>query len=424
MDAEVRNAVTGELTVQRVVERYPLEPGLWLTITPEATCWRVAVERDAEPVHGADALAHLLRYQRVPPVERFNLVRHMPSPEASGERPVDDDGQVVVVGERAVVSWARTIADVPYTAPVTLAQLMAVDFLGVPDTYGLLIWTTPSGHEAPVAVVTRYLPRALDGRQALITLLEKGLEREAAETPCLTARMGRISAALHVALATRSTVLADPVRAVTVAELTDWHERIRGTLDRAALIAAEGTMAGIGADFLARLPRYVADADALLEAADGPEPVVVQRAHGDLHVGRILRWAGGLTITGFGNEPDADAATLGSQPAARDVARLLHSLEGVAQQVDEHGAEGRCAQEWLPEARNRLLAAYRSELAVARRPELLDVRLIPAFEAEYAAREVIETARRQAWSRSAGAAEALRDVGSGPTPTWEQSRDR
>jgi hypothetical protein len=459
MDAELRAASMGGITVQRVVERYPLEPGVWLTLTPDADTWRVAIEIDqpsggqaaevgsdttlgstvsghaqkvggTEPVHGADALAHLLRFARVPAVERFNLVRHAPTPEASGERPVDDDGQVVVVGERVVVSWARSVRDLPYTAPVNLAQLAAVDFLGVPVTYGLLIWTTPNGHEAPVALVTKYLPRAMDGRQSLITMLERGPDVEAGEMPPLSTRMGRIAAALHVALATRSSVLAEPVRPATSGELTDWHERIRGSIDRAALIAAEGTVPDLGRSFLARLSRLEADADALLEVADGETTTLVQRVHGDLHVGRILRWAGGLMITGFGDEPERDAVGLGPQPPARDLARLMHSLDSVARQIDRQtagqpgGQPGGqpCTENWLPGARQRLITAYRTELGVARRPELLDERLLASFEAEHAAREVIEAARRQAAAESA-AAEAVRVLEAGAT-VWEQSPDR
>lgn len=398
MDAEVRTDRAGELAVQRVVQRYPLEPGLWIALTPNGECWHASVESSApagaEPVLGADALAHLLRYQQVPPVERFQLVRHVPAPEACGERPVDDDGQVVVVGERVVVSWNRVVHDVPYTAPVTLAQLAAVNFLGVPDTHGLLVWTTPSGHEAPVAVVTRYLPRALDGWQALATLLRRGPMVEPQETPSLAARMGRIAAALHVALATRSSVLAEPTRAAGPDELRAWHHRVRSALDRAALLAAEGTAGEVARGYLAALHTYEADADQLDDAADGGPQVLLQRVHGDLHVGRVLRWAGGLTITGFGDEPDADALTLGPQPPVRDLARLLHSLSAVARAVDAETGDDRCTAEWLPDARRRMLGAYRTELGVAGRPELLDERLLVAFEAEHAAAEVIAAARR------------------------------
>jgi predicted trehalose synthase len=400
MDAEVRTAGAKELTVQRVVQRYPLEPGLWVTLTPEHDGWRCAVEKTTpsgdDPVYGADALAHLLRYQQVPPVGRFDLVRHVPAPEASGERPVDEDGQVIVVGERVVVAWNRLVRDIPHTAPVTLAQLAAVNFLGVPDTHGLLTWTTPSGHAAPVAVVTKYLPRTVDGHQALLTLLRRGVEAEATETPSLTGRMGRIAAALHVALATRSTVLADPAQQAETGDLLAWHRRVRATIDRAALVAAEGTTPGVSRRYLASLSRHEADADLLARAAESGPPVTLQRVHGDLHVGRILRWAGGLTVTGFGDEPAHDATALGPQPAARDLARLLQSLASVARQIDAEEGDGRCTAEWLPDARRRVLSAYRTEVTVANRPELFDERLVTAFEAEHAAREVIEEARAAA----------------------------
>jgi len=425
MDAELRAISAGDLAVQHIVQRYPLEPGLWLTLTPERDFWRCAVESagsvgpvgSKEPIYGADALTHLLRYQHVPPVERFQLVRHMPSPEASGERPVDDDGLVVVVGERVVVSRARILRDVPYTAPVTLAQLAAVDFLGVPDTHGLLVWTTPNGHEAPVAVVTRYLPRSVDGRNALIRLLQRGPQTEPGETPTLAARMGRIAAALHVALATRTSVLAEPVRAASPAELTDWHERVRSTIDRAALVAAEGTVPGSGQHLLGRLAQLEADADGLAALADAQGEVALQRVHGDLHCARILRWAGGLAITGFGDEPEGDPAFLGPQPATRDLARLLQSLDQAAEQVDEQTGTTACTTDWLPGARLRLVGAYRTELSVAGRPELFDERLLAAFEAEHAARHVIEAAHRHA------AAQSVHTLEPGDLPVWEQKRD-
>jgi maltokinase len=45
--------------------------------------------------------------------------------------------------------------------------------------------------------------------------------------------------------------------------------------------------------------------------------------------------------------------------------------------------------EWSARAREELLAAYRSELVVADRPELLDERLLTAFQAEQVCRELL-----------------------------------
>jgi predicted trehalose synthase len=261
------------------------------------------------------------------------------------------------------------------------------------------------------------LPRSVDGRHALASLLARGTEAEPAETPSLTARMGRITAALHVALSTPSSVLPEPTTAATTTELARWHERIRSAIDRAALIAAEGTVPGAGQQFLSRLGRLESDADGLAAAVDSAQDVALQRVHGDLHTGRILRWAGGLAVTGFGDEPEGDPAFLAPQPPARDLARLLQSLEQVARDVDEQNEDERCASDWLPGARRRVIAAYRTELRVARRDELFDERLLAAFEAEHAARQVIETAQRQAAARSL---QGLDAVGQ---PIWEKRPD-
>ena len=85
-------------------------------------------------------------------------------------------------------------------------------------------------------------------------------------------------------------------------------------IDRAALIAAGETAPDIAHGYLASLPRFQSDADALAHAADCGHEVIVQRVHGNLNLDKILRWAGGLMITDFVNEPDPGPLTLGLQP--------------------------------------------------------------------------------------------------------------
>lgn len=376
--------------------RYPLGPRLAVTLTPDGQSWRVNVEMHPTPddsaageppQFGAEELVRLLRSGETLPPVGLTLARYLPVPDVLGERLIGDSGRRQVAGERVLVTWARSVGDIPSPVLTLLEQLRAVNFLGVPDTLGLLIWTSPGGHELPVAVVTRYLPRARTGRQALIALLENGVEREPAETLSLSGRMGRIAAALHVALATRTSVLPEPTRPAAPADVLAWHERVRATVDQAAVAAAEASGTRVAQDFLARLPEWLASVDALADAA--AEPPLLQQVHHDLHVGRILRWAGGLVITGIGEEPD-NATQFDVQPAARDLARLLQSLDDVARDLDERNGDHRCSTEWLPSARRRMLRAYSTELSVAERPDLLDPRLIGAFEAEYAAREVME----------------------------------
>ena len=105
------------------------------------------------------------------------------------------------------------------------------------------------------------------------------------------------------------------------------------------------------------------------EAAWTAQQVLIQRVHGDLHVGQILRWPGGLAVVDFHPCPlvEVDGLAVGQamQPAARDVARLLRSLDHVARVVDKGTGFAMTdrVDAWSRAARERLLDAYRSELA-------------------------------------------------------------
>jgi maltokinase len=130
-------------------------------------------------------------------------------------------------------------------------------------------------------------------------------------------------------------------------------------------------------------------------AATPAVPVVVQRIHGDLHVGQILRWPGGLAVVDFHPDPVLEFQDLrvgqAMQPAARDVARLLRSLDHVGRVADKSSGftTTSAVDRWSVTARRQLLEAYKAELVSAQRPELLDERLLPAFEAEQLCREIV-----------------------------------
>lgn len=110
--------------------------------------------------------------------------------------------------------------------------------------------------------------------------------------------------------------------------------------------------------------------------------MTIQRVHGDLHVGQVLRWPGGLVVVDFHPNPVVELAGLSvSQamaPAARDIARLLRSLDHVARVVDKGTgfAMTPAVDAWSESARTMLLDTYRLELESAGHPELLDERLV------------------------------------------------
>ena len=77
--------------------------------------------------------------------------------------------------------------------------------------------------------------------------------------------------------------------------------------------------------------------------------------HGDLHVGQILRWDGGYAVNDFDGNPVLPArGANGAEPAARDVAGMLQSLDHVGRVVLRRNG-GRSPSrviDWMAESQN------------------------------------------------------------------------
>ena len=424
---------TGEGLV--VVHRYRLGLETALSVRSVADAWwcvperaaggNVAAEDWVEADQGdgaAQAFVDLLRYQDLPSVPGFRVVRLATPPEATGERRVDGSGgpdtglhSSVVVGERVVVAWTRRVVDAPHPGALALQHLAALEFMGVPEVYGLLLWRTPGGHEVPVAAATRYLPRSRDGWAWTGELVEVaagladapthlgtppgGIELSAVD---LLARLGRLVAKLHVALASPSDVDPAPAGLADTADVLAWHAEARAEVEAGSevLLPRRRLREGGGSDLdVADVPALLAAVDRLqrlaTDAHDGRARVAVQRVHGDLHVGRVLRWTRGLAVVGFDAEPSVGSpagrqVSGGRQPAARDLARLLVSLSEVARRSATRPEVPRdVAATWYRQAREQVASAYRAELAAENRPELLDERLLAAFSAAEHARAAV-----------------------------------
>lgn len=427
------------------VARYPLGLDMAVSITaaPDVSGrpgWTCTVEREnpdhtwrdvAEGDGASEALVDVLRHTVTVPAEGFRVVRLVPPPEATGERAVETDqiNRSVVVGERVVVKWVRHLKDDEHPATLTLAHLAEVRFLGVPVTHGMLTWRAPNGREVPCAVATTYLPRARDGWQWGPDLVEQQLgvretrgAADAAGLGMMTApipltdswigdfptRVGRLAARLHLALATPSKVLPEPVQYAGPATVRAWHTAALRRLEAVEQLARAGTLDDAGHVLLPRLPALRAAVDGLLAVA-GELPddldlitagagIVVQRIHGDLHAGQLLRWPGGIAICDFDGDPALhlharrqDGLDPLLQPAARDLAQLLLSIDYVGRLADRRSGFRLTAavDEWSEQAREQLLRAYRTELDVADRRHLLDERLLAAFQAEQVCRELL-----------------------------------
>jgi maltokinase len=160
----------------------------------------------------------------------------------------------------------------------------------------------------------------------------------------------------------------------------------QGRWAAAALATVEGALA-LGAaetDSLADLGPVLRRSVA---AADRPAGIAIQPVHGDLHVGQILEWPGGLAVIDFDGNPALDpAANALRQPVERDLAQMLSSLDHLGRVVAARhpAATARIIEDWIARTRADFLAA----LDLPPDPELL-----AAFEVEQECRELVYAAR-------------------------------
>jgi maltokinase len=381
-------------------------------------------------VDGAtETFVDVLRHTVTLPAEGFRVVRLVPPPEATGERPVHGDrsDSTIVVGERVVVTWRHQLSDTHTPAPLTCTHLAEVRFLGVPVTYGVLTWRSPDGHELPCAVATGYLPRSRTGRQWCPDLVEQAIGARASagvsdasglgpgtgSIPLSTSwvadfpsRIGRLIAKFHIALATPSSVIPDPVHRVDPTALASWHATAITQWRRLEQLRSSGALAHPeelcppSAELrtaIDRLSVLAAGTTAPSSSTGAPIQILAQRIHGNLHIDQLIRWPGGMAISDTDHdlstepEPESPSGKPLCQPTARDLARLLVSLDDVIQiTADRYGGDiSPALLQWRARARENLLEAYRAELAHQEVTPALDEDLLVAFEAEERCRRLL-----------------------------------
>lgn len=292
----------------------------------------------------------------------------------AGERPitVDQTYRSVVVGEKVIVKWFPHPAEGPHPGLEMLTHLAATGFTRTAEPYAAIFCGT-----ALAGLATAYLPGARDGWQWCADEAVAGRTAFAAE-------LGTLAADLHLAMATPSEVVPDPVR--TAPATADWAQRAEHALAEALALTTDETDAQWLADHVADLRRELAP----LQVA-GETPVM--RVHGDLHVGQILEWEQGYALIDFDGNPTVPGASP-YQPAARDLAQLGISIENAGQvAIRRRDADPHAISAWVWGAREALEHAYTKRLEDAGRGDLLDRSLLRPFEAEQLCRELIYAGR-------------------------------
>jgi maltokinase len=251
----------------------------------------------------------------------------------------------------------------------------------MPTPWGVVTWTPRDGAETLVATVTGYLPGAVDGWTWAVELYKDAArsgDHAAVVRTC--AAVGTVVADLHASLAATVTTS-------TPADAQRWRDGAFATLAAARALAAPAN-----AELLAEHAERVA---AVLDRLSTLVGVPILAAHGDLHVGQILRTDESLVVTDFdGNPVLPPAERVLPVPATVDLAGILQSLCHVAIVAARHS-------ELAPEplapvdaaARGALLDAYLHRLAETGHADLHIEQVLTAFRLQQVLREIVYAGR-------------------------------
>lgn len=308
----------------------------------------------------------------------------------------EQSNSTLVFGESTILKVFRRLADGRNPDAELLDALRAARNPYVPRLLGWVegCWTTSTGGDirATLAVATEFLAMASSGWDLALASV-RGLLADPGNDPAAAggdfageaARLGEATAAVHSDLAR---VLGNA----------------RVGADEVADELTERFKAALGA--VGELEQH---AGAILASYDGlrerPTPIAVQRVHGDLHLGQVLRVPAGWRLLDFEGEPGTPtAARRALQSPLKDVAGMLRSFDYAAQYLLAGVSSGggaapdavstACAQAWVERNEQAFLAGYGAVVGA----EVIDRVILHAFMLDKAVYEVVhEARRRQDW---------------------------
>lgn len=262
---------------------------------------------------------------------------------------VEQSNTSVVLGDRLILKLYRLMEPGENPDLEVSTFLTEVGFADTPAVAGAITWVPDAGEPAAAAMLQAFVPSAGDAWAAMLAALASDPDRGGR----IAADVGRVTAALHRALASRPDAPAFPTRAASIAETAAW----RASAER-QLAQAVAAVRGEAHDRLAELaPRVSARFAETFGAANGEARV--SRIHGDYHLGQLLaRTDGGFSVIDFEGEParPLDERRLPGSPL-RDVAGLLRSLDYAARTAARE-APTFDADAWLADASGTFLGAY------------------------------------------------------------------
>jgi trehalose synthase-fused probable maltokinase len=274
---------------------------------------------------------------------RFRGEQIAPGVDPGSIRPLgrEQSNSSLVRGDAELLKWFRMVEDVRSPELEMTEALHAAGFTAVPAPLGVVEYQRPGAEAVLLALVQPYLHNGTEGWALALTSLrdlyalaeEQGADdREAAmrhvEEQGSTflpeaARLGEVTADMHLALASDRVPAWMRAEPVTRAMLGAWADTMTGELDQ-LLAGANPALEPLRT----RRDAVVQGFDALRRLDGGGLAI---RVHGDYHLGQVLRTDTGWTVLDFEGEPALGVAERRTRSSAlRDVAGMLRSLDYAA----------------------------------------------------------------------------------------------
>jgi maltose alpha-D-glucosyltransferase / alpha-amylase len=295
---------------------------------------------------------------------------------------VQQSNTSIAFGERLILKIYRLLEPGINPEVEVNAFLTEVGFRDAPALGGSAAYLV-GGETHAAGMIQGLVPSLGDGWSWLLDRL--AAQDGPAEALVGIAQIGRLTAALHAALASSPDAPGFPARLATEEERSAWGAGATRQLDDALRVVTDADRPRLSAI----APRIATKLEAMSAGGDAR----VSRIHGDYHLGQLLRTADGFAVIDFEGEP---ARTLVERraPASplRDVAGMLRSLDYAAHTSSREAAEQAETLGWLSDARAAFLDGYGGISAA-------DLPLLAAFELEKACYEVVyEANNRPDWT--------------------------
>lgn len=261
---------------------------------------------------------------------------------------VQQSNSSVAFGDRLILKVNRLLEPGANPEVEMNAFLTSVGFREVPALAGSGSYLL-AGEPHSAAMLQELIPSSGDGWSWALGRLAADADGRA-DAIRGVGQIGRLTARMHAALASRPEVPGFPARPATPEELAAWRTAAERQLS-AALAVLDG-------DARPRLEVIAPRVATAFQAIERVGAVRVTRIHGDYHLGQLLRTPHGFSVIDFEGEP---ARTLAERraPASplRDLAGMLRSLDYAAHSASEELRQGD-RQAWLRRARAAFLDGY------------------------------------------------------------------